>query len=295
MLNAEQYKVGEDLALVERIKEGDKRALEILVQRHYGYIYNIALKFFNNVQDAEDATQEVTIKLITKIGHFDPAKGQLRTWLYRIVFNHYLNAKKSPHEIILVDGFNTFFGVIGQIPDQALSDEEEKEMKTLIDEVKVACMAGMLMCLNREQRLTFIIGELFDIDHNLAAEIFDITPANFRQRLSRARKELYNWMNNKCGLVNKANPCRCPKKTRGFVQKGFVNEKALKWNVDFSRRIYELSEQQADDMLAERDAIYRRLYKEHPYKDTENKSATIISEILANERFSKTFSLSEKN
>ncbi len=291
MLNSNNYDKGEDIILINKIKNGNKKALEELVQRHYPYIYNVALKFFNGLQDAEDAAQEVVIKLITKIDSYNPEKAKLRTWLYRIVFNHYLNAKKSGPEKILVDGFNTFFGIIDEVPDHHLSNEEEQEMKELIEEVQITCMAGMLMCLNREQRLIYIVGDLFDIDHNLASEIFEITPANFRKKLSRTRKELYNWMNNKCGLVNKENPCRCPKKTRGFIKKGFVNPEKMKWNSNFSKRIFELSDEKADVMAAERDMIYHRLYKEHPFKDTANKSEAILSEILDNKDFTNTFEL----
>lgn len=291
MLNSPDFDQSKDLALISQIKAGNKRSLEQLINRHYPYIYNVALKFFNSVQDAEDAAQEVIIKLITKVGSYNPEKAQLRTWLYKIVFNHYLNAKKSGPEKLLVDGFTTFFGIIDDVPDYHLTDEEEQEMKELIEEAKVTCMAGMLMCLSREQRLVYIIGDLFEIDHNLASEIFNISPVNFRKKLSRARAELYNWMNNKCGLVNKENPCRCPKKTKGFIERGYVNPDNLKWNSNFSRRIFDLSENNADTMMSERDAIYDRLYKEHPFKDTDKKSEAIMDEIFENQNFSKTFDL----
>jgi hypothetical protein len=89
-----------------------------------------------------------------------------------------------------------------------MSATEELDKKLLIEEAKVACMTGLLICLAREQRLIYIIGDLFEIDHTLAGEIFNISPANFRQKLTRARKDLYQWMNNRCGLVNQANPSR---------------------------------------------------------------------------------------
>ncbi|MEO0734922.1 MAG: RNA polymerase sigma factor, partial [Bacteroidota bacterium] len=280
MLNDTTYEPATDLALLDRIRRGDRSALEQLIQRHYGYIYNIALKFFNTVPDAEDAAQEVVIKIITNIGSYDPERGALRTWLYRIVFNHYLDAKKSGPEKLLTDGFRTFFGIIDDLPVEEPTDAEEVRMKELIEEAKVSCMAGMLMCLDRQQRLTYIVGELFEINHQLAAEIFDITPANFRKRLSRARKELYNWMTDRCGLVNTANPCRCPKKTRAFVDRGFVDPKQLKWNVGFSRRIHDLSHEKVEEMLTETEIVYRRLYRAHPYKDTERKGKEMMAEIL---------------
>lgn len=285
------YKEQDDLKLLSQIKKGNKAALNQLIEKHYAYIYNVALKFFNGIQDAEDATQEVLIKVITNIGSYDHNKAQFRTWLYKIVFNHFLNAKKSKREHLLVNGFHTFFDVLNNIPDTPITASEEIYMQDTIEEVKVACMAGMLLCLSREQRLTYIVGELFDIDHNLAAEIFAITPANFRKRLSRARKELYNWMTKKCGLVNKENPCRCPKKTKGFIEKGFVNPNNKMWNSNTHQRIFELSEARVDDMLIETDKIYAELYRNHPFKATKGKGKYILNTILSNDDFSKTLQI----
>ena len=87
----------------------------------------------------------------------------------------------------------------------------------------ISCTSGMLLCLDRAQRLTFILGAIFDVSDTVAAEVLEITPDNFRQRLARARRDLRNFMNDKCGLVNQANPCRCAKKTRGFIQAGYVD------------------------------------------------------------------------
>jgi hypothetical protein len=87
----------------------------------------------------------------------------------------------------------------------------------------LACTSGMLLCLDREQRLTYILGAIFGVSDAVGADLLEITAENFRQRLTRARRDLRNFMNDKCGLVNKANPCRCAKKTRGFIREGHVD------------------------------------------------------------------------
>ncbi|MBV6645235.1 MAG: RNA polymerase sigma factor [Cyclobacteriaceae bacterium] len=283
----------EDLELIHKIREGDRDALSKLIDKHYQYIYNISLKFFNNEQDAEDAAQEVTIKLVTSISSFKSERGKFTTWLYRIVLNHFLKAKKSGPEKVVVNGFDTFFGIIDGVDDQPMSASEERDNQELIDEVRVTCMAGMLMCLDREQRMIYILGELFEIDHQMGADIFGITQANFRQRLSRVRKDLYKWMNKKCGLVNTDNPCRCPKKTRGFVERGFVNPDKLKWNTNFRKRISSLSEAEAKNMENEYEKIYADLYKDHPFKETADQSEEILTTIWRNKDFVETFRLDE--
>jgi hypothetical protein len=91
-----------------------------------------------------------------------------------------------------------------------------------VTEAMLACTSGTLLCLDREQRLAYILGAIFGVSDTIAAEVLEITPENYRQRLARARRDLRNFMNEKCGLVNQANPCRCAKKTRGFIQAGHV-------------------------------------------------------------------------
>src|SRR3990167_5805668 len=86
-----------DQELVRLAKEGRRDALEDLVLRHQAWIYNLALRMVHRPEDAEDATQEVLIKLFTRLSTFD-GRSSLRTWLYRIVVNHLLNMKRSRAE-----------------------------------------------------------------------------------------------------------------------------------------------------------------------------------------------------
>src|SRR5262245_56084839 len=84
----------DDLELVRRIQNGDREALESLVRHHQDWIYNIALRMVYLPEDAEDATQEILIKLLTKLSSFE-GRSSFRTWLYRLVCNHVLNMKRG--------------------------------------------------------------------------------------------------------------------------------------------------------------------------------------------------------
>jgi hypothetical protein len=81
----------------------------------------------------------------------------------------------------------------------------------------------MLLCLDRKQRLIFTLGAVLGASDAVGAEVLEMTADNFRQCLARARRDLHSFMNGQCGLVNKDNPCRCPKKTRGFIEAGHVD------------------------------------------------------------------------
>ena len=73
----------DDIALVRRIEDGDRDALEALVVRHQPWIYNIAVRMVYHPHDAEDVTQEVLIKVLTKLSTFE-GRSRFSTWLYRL-------------------------------------------------------------------------------------------------------------------------------------------------------------------------------------------------------------------
>lgn len=276
-----------DAELITAALAGDRGSLNLLVRRHRPYVYNVALKMINHVADAEDVTQEILVKVITKLGQFDRAKGRFTTWLYRIVVNHVLDMKTQPYEA-LVGGFPEFFGAIGGVEDAPLTEAEAAGLAAEIEESKLACMSGMLMCLDRPQRIVFILGALFGIDHRLGGEILELSPANFRQQLARARKDLYSWMHRKCGLVNKKNPCRCPKKTRGFIKAGWVNPDELKWNSDYVDAIGAHTVRELGPALESVDMIYDRLYREHPFRIPGTVEG-VVEEILGDKSLGRAF------
>src|SRR6185437_7289191 len=78
-----------------------------------------------------------------------------------------------------------------------------------------------------EQRIVYVLGEIFGATDRLGAELLDISRDSFRQKLARARRDLCNFMQDKCGLVKASNPCRCTKKSQGFVQLGYVDPQNL--------------------------------------------------------------------
>ena len=230
----------EDQSLVLRARSGDRQALEDLVHRHQAWIYNIAVRMLHHPQDAEDATQEILIKVLTRLASFE-GRSSFRTWLYRIVVNHVLNMKRGRVEHASLD-FAFYGAALDNTPELELADPKSASPDTdlLVTEAMISCTSGMLLCLDREQRLTFILGAIFGVSDTVAAELLEITPDNFRQRLARARRDLHNFMNDKCGLVNHANPCRCAKKTRGFIQAGHVDPEHLLFVHDHVRQVREV-------------------------------------------------------
>ncbi len=254
----------EDQSLVLRARSGDRDALEELLQRHQGWIYNVAVRMLYDPQDAEDATQEILIKVLTRLSSFE-GRSSFRTWLYRIVVNHVLNMRRGRVEAPSIS-FRLYGEELHQTPDLDLPDSTatSPDMNLLVTEAMLACTSGMLLCLDREQRLAYILGAIFAVSDTVAAEVLEITAENFRQRLARARRDLRNFMNDKCGLVNQANPCRCAKKTRGFIRAGHVDPENLLFNRE---RICEVrgAAPNAYETIKTLDGQCADIYRRHPF------------------------------
>ena len=234
---SKDYKNKSDKELVAMAISGDKLSLEILIKNHQQWIYNIVLRMVGNPEDAQDITQEILIKIITKLSGFEQ-RSNFRTWIYKITANHVINMRKRLWERLFYS-FDEHADLIDRlaVSDIDNSKYSQSEQELLIEETKIGCMTGMLLCLDRMQRLALILGSIFRIDSKTAAKILEIKPANFRQILSRARKQLASFMNDKCGLVNEKNPCRCVSKTEAAIKAGLVNPDKMIFTSNYSKQV----------------------------------------------------------
>src|SRR2546428_8874822 len=149
-----------DPGLVARANAGEQPALEELVRRHQAWIYNIAIRMLAHPQDAEDATQEVLIKALTRLSSFE-GRSRFRTWLYRIVVNHVLNMKRGRLEPEALT-FGCYAHGLDSTPDLDPPDEPSVpvDVRLVVAEARISCTAGMLLCLERAQRLVYILGDI---------------------------------------------------------------------------------------------------------------------------------------
>jgi RNA polymerase sigma factor (sigma-70 family) len=264
----------EDDELVRLAKNGDREALERLILRHQAWIYNIAVRMVFQPQDAEEVTQEVLIKAATRLSTFQ-GQSKFRTWLYRIASNHVLNMRRRGGEAAGDHTFPTYAAAINNTPDSELPDPKSVpvDVPMLVEETKLACTAGMLLCLDRKQRLIFTLGEILGVSDTVGSDILEMTADNFRQCLARARRDLYQFMNNQCGLVNASNPCRCPKKTKGFIDGGHVDPNRLLFAAGHLQRINEAAVETVREIDDLAEKSYAAIYREHPFLEPSDQSA----------------------
>ncbi|EMN88200.1 RNA polymerase sigma factor [Leptospira weilii] len=276
--------------LVRKSLAGNREVLEHLITSLQPFVFNLAQKMLLNPDDAADVTQETLLKVILNLQSYNPEKAAFTTWAYAIARNQLLKFRKGKIEA-LTGSFDEFAEEIYAVSDEVIEARELKNPETqlLVKEANVGCMLGMLLCLTREQRLVFILGEFFALKSDVGGEICGVSAENYRQLLSRARRDLYSFMQNKCGLINKTNPCRCHRKTRGFIKAGYVDP----LNIRFAAPHYEnariFSEEHVDAMC-DLDDEYGKMFRNLPAYDAGRALLTVQS-LLNSEKFKDTFSI----
>ena len=156
-----------------------------------------SLKNFAILLDCEDATQDILIKIMTNLSSFRK-DSNYQTWVYRIAVNYLIDYRKS---MFAMRSLN--FDFYGNDIRYGHSDNEELllglNQEQLAEELKMSCTNVMLQCLDPETRCIFIIGTMFKIDSKIAGEIFEISPENYRKKLSRARSKMAKFLSEYCG------------------------------------------------------------------------------------------------
>lgn len=214
--------------LVEKANSGDKRALETVVMEIKDLIYSLSLKMLLFPEDAEDATQEILIKVITHLSTFSH-QSKFTTWVYRVATNYLLTHKgKRSKEFAMPFDEYSILVESGQSSVVNYS-KNEGEISLLEEEVKISCTQGLLLCLTELDRMVYILSAILEFDSNEGGAILGITPQNFRKKKSRAIGKIRNFMNNKCGLANPDNPCRCTKKIDFLIQKQIIDPHKLRF------------------------------------------------------------------
>lgn len=205
---------------MDRIKEnqlvghaiaGDKNALEELLGSVQDLVFNLSLRMLGMIPDAEDAAQEILIKVMTHLSSFHQ-QSSFSTWVFRIAVNHLKDSRRgmfAQHPLSFeLYGEDIASGREADVPDLSAGVDQ----KLLEQELKLSCSNVMLQCLDAESRAVYILGTMFRLDSRVAAEILETSPEAYRQKLSRARKKMAGFLKEYCGLSG-TGMCSCSRRT----------------------------------------------------------------------------------
>lgn len=269
------------LALVEKATAGDKKALETLVADVQDMVFNLSLRMLGTFADAEDATQDILLKMITHLSSFR-GDSSFTTWVFRIAVNHLKNYKKHmfAHYPLSFEyyGDDIENADIQDVPD--LTQNVEKDI--LAEELKMSCTNVMLQCLDPESRCIFILGTMFKIDSRIAGDILKMTPEAYRQRLSRIRKKMADFLGTYCGEYG-SGKCRCKDRVNYAIQSHRVHPLQLDYTaaseISVQTMLHVKNAMEDIDGLSQ-DFSFCRSYR------SSERTKHLIQELLASAQFS---------
>lgn len=189
------------LAVVQRAVAGEKAAMEQIMRTLERPFFNLALRMLLSPVEAEDAAQECLLRVATRLAQFEGGS-RFSTWAWKVAVNRIIELKRKPLFTLEQFAADLADGLEPEAP-------ERPEDSVLLGELKVGCSRALLQCLEADDRIAFILGEIMELDGPEAAEILGLPAATFRKRLSRARERLREALNANCGVMNPAAPCRC--------------------------------------------------------------------------------------
>jgi RNA polymerase sigma-70 factor (ECF subfamily) len=183
-----------EAALIARLRARDPGALEILMERHAGRVFRVAVGITRSEADAEEVVQDVFLSLFEKIGAFEE-RAALGTWLYRVTTNAALlrrRGKRRELEVSLEDQLPTFrddghragersfllADWSASAEDELLSDEVHARVRRAID------------LLPPHYRAVVLLRDIEELSNEETAEILGEAVSSVKSRLHRARMAL---------------------------------------------------------------------------------------------------------
>ena len=181
-----------DAEFVTRAKAGDLDAFEALVSRHEQRVYSLALRMLRHAEDAEDVTQQALLSALEHLGDFR-GESSFKSWIMRIASHAALKVirKRKGLEMISLEGATEASEGSTSIPhpefiaDWRQSPSElahRNEIQQLLDEA--------LSELDDKHRLVFLLRDVEGFSVRETAQALDLSEANTKVRLLRARLRL---------------------------------------------------------------------------------------------------------
>ncbi len=213
------------LELIQKATAGDKPFLETVICSVQDLVFNLSLRMLGTFPDAEDASQDILLKVMTHLSSFK-GESSFSTWVFRIAVNHLKDYKKH-----MFARFPLSFEFYGDDIQNAGTEDvpdltQNVEQAILAEELKLSCTNVMLQCLDTESRCIFILGTMFRVDSRIAGDILGITPEAYRKRLSRVRKKMADFLTEYCGEYG-TGKCHCADRVNYAIQSRRINPAQL--------------------------------------------------------------------
>jgi len=219
--------------LAEAAAGGDKAAAQELLRALADDVYGLALRMLGHPADAEDAAQEILVIVLTHLGSFR-GESSFRTWVWRIAAHHLSRVRRGRRETV---SFELLDERLSTGYREEVSQRPDAEADALTHELRLRCTEAMLLSLDREHRMAYVLGDILDLSSEEAASVLEIEAPAFRKRLSRARERLYAFMRDRCSVYREDNPCRCDRQFEAAIERRLIAPEDLYLSTQRTRSV----------------------------------------------------------
>ena len=174
----------DEISIIKQVLGGDADAFEHIVKKYEKKVYNLALRYLKNRDDALDLSQEVFIQVYNNLAQFR-GDSQFSTWIYRVTYNKCVDmlrkTQKLRRNVVMSTDDENFF----ETRDCRASIEEDYEgRETLVTVMKI------IDTLPSEQRDVVILRYIKDLSYSQIADVLEIAEGTVKSRLNRARLKI---------------------------------------------------------------------------------------------------------
>jgi RNA polymerase sigma-70 factor (ECF subfamily) len=178
-------KKASDGSLIAQIKSGSSDAFEELLGRYESKVYNLALRFTRNQEDAEEVLQDVFVTVFKKVGGFE-GKAAFSSWLYRVIVNSaFMKLRKRKHGAAVS---------IEDVPEQARTSSidaesirQERSDAVLQNRQLQEVLNAAILRLPDQYRAVFVLRDIDGLSNSEVGEILSISIPAVKSRLHRSR------------------------------------------------------------------------------------------------------------
>ena len=175
-------------ALIGRVLGGDINAYELIIKEYEKKVYNLALRYMKNHDDALDVSQDVFLQVYQNLSQFR-GDAQFSTWIYRVTYNKCVDALRKNQKIrknvaMSIDDENFF---------ETASGKESLEQNYECRETLSAVMS-IIDTLPDEQKDVVLLRYIKDLSYAQIAQVLDIAEGTVKSRLNRARLKIKEQM-----------------------------------------------------------------------------------------------------
>ncbi len=166
-----------ELEAIDRCRQGDIAGLHVLYELHRMKVYNLSWRMLGSPQDAEDALQEIFLKVFGRIKNYR-GESAFSTWLYRMTTNHCLDLLRR-RKILTFLGF-----------ENAPEVQDKKDSEKAVNLGLSSVVAQALERLPAKQKACLLMREMEELSYEDIASALQLSLGSVKSNIHRAKAQL---------------------------------------------------------------------------------------------------------